>query len=219
MQLSLFDAGAPAFDPDLKGLRRFTLDRGAWVDYLPNWLVGHESVYRDLALEADWVHHRRVMYERTVQVPRLTAAVPAHHSVAALLGEISWSLSLRYGFPLAGISLAWYRDGNDSVAYHGDRIGRHTRDTVIAIVSVGVPRRFLLRPVAGGTSKSFRLGWGDLLVMGGSCQRTWQHGIPKVAHADPRISIQFRPRESAAPETVEEIHQHARVEAQRVQAR
>lgn len=195
MQLSLFDAGTPTFDPELEGLTRFTLDRGAWVDYLPNWLAGHESVYRHLAREADWAHQRRVMYERTVDVPRLTAKVPTYHPVAALFDEIAWTLSLHYGVALTGVSLAWYRDGNDSVAFHGDRIGRRARDTVIAIVSVGAPRRFLLRPTAGGQSRAFNPGWGDLLVMGGTCQRTWQHGIPKVAHAEPRISIQFRPRE------------------------
>ena len=79
------------------------------------------------------------------------------------------------------------------MAWHGDRMGRLVDDTVVAILSVGAPRRFLLRPAAGGASRAFDLGWGDLLVMGGSCQRTWQHAVPKTALAGPRISIQFRP--------------------------
>ena len=90
--------------------------------------------------------------------------------------------------------LAWYRDGRDSVAMHGDRIGRRIADTVVAILSLGAPRRFLLKPAAGGRSLRFDLGRGDLLVMGGACQRTWRHGIPKVKSAGPRISIQFRER-------------------------
>jgi alkylated DNA repair dioxygenase AlkB len=58
---------------------------------------------------------------------------------------------------------------------------------------VGEPRRFLLKPKAGGPSLSFDLGWGDLFVMGGTCQQTWLHAVPKRTHADPRISIMLRP--------------------------
>ena len=192
MQASLFDTGDPAFDPGLSGLERLDLGGGAWVDYLPHWLGGHEAVYQDLVSSADWKHERRLMYQRTVDVPRLTAAAPARGSGARLLQDLSATLSGNYGVTFKGISLAWYRDGKDSVAPHGDRIGRHGDDTVVAIVSVGAPRRFVLRPAAGGRSLVFSPGWGDLLVMGGSCQRTWLHGVPKLARADPRISIQFR---------------------------
>ncbi len=113
-------------------------------------------------------------------------------------GILSWlemaeALSTRYGQPLREISLAAYRDGRDSVAFHGDRIGRQSGHTVVAIVSLGAPRRFLLRPAGGGTSRAFDLGWGDLLVMGGTCQRTWEHAVPKMASAKPRMSVQFRP--------------------------
>ena len=65
-------------------------------------------------------------------------------------------------------------------------------DPFVAIVSVGEPRRFLLRPGTSGKSRALLLGGGDLLVTGGSCQRTWQHTVPKVAKAGPRISITFR---------------------------
>ncbi len=92
--------------------------------------------------------------------------------------------------------LCYYRDGNDSVAWHGDTIGRsRTEDTMVAIVSFGSPRKLLLRPRRGGASLSFALGHGDLIVMGGSCQRTWEHAIPKSARpVGPRVSVQFRPR-------------------------
>lgn len=192
MQVSLFDFGTPGFDSTLSGLRRTLLGAGAWVDYLHHWLVGHEKVYRDLAANADWKQGRRLMYDRTVNVPRLTAPAPARGPSAALLRDLSAALEERYGVGFENITLAWYRDGQDSVAPHGDRIGRLCDDTVIAIVSVGAPRRFLLHPVAGGRSLTFSPGWGDLLVMGGSCQRTWLHSVPKLARADPRISIQFR---------------------------
>ena len=74
-----------------------------------------------------------------------------------------------------------YRDGRDSVAWHGDRIGRgRSSDTMVAIVSFGSPRPLMLRPSGGGESLRFPLGHGDLVVMGGSCQRTWEHCIPKT---------------------------------------
>ena len=73
-----------------------------------------------------------------------------------------------------------YRDGRDSVAWHGDRVGPRGHETVVAILSLGSPRRFLLRPRGGGPSLRLTPAAGDLLVLGGTCQRTWQHCVPKV---------------------------------------
>jgi alkylated DNA repair dioxygenase AlkB len=210
MQTSLFDFGIPAFDPVLGGVQRMDLGDGAWVDYLPHWLGGHEVVYRDLADAADWKQGRRLMYDRTVAVPRLTAAAPEAGPGAGLLLDMCAALEHHYGVGFAGVTLAWYRDGRDSVAPHGDRIGRLCDDTVIAIVSVGAPRRFLLHPAGGGRSVSFSPGWGDLLVMGGNCQRTWLHSVPKVARADPRISIQFRATDTGAREHGERRYENHR---------
>jgi alkylated DNA repair dioxygenase AlkB len=198
MQASLFDFGIPAFDPRLGGVQHRDLGGGAWVDYLPHWLGGHEVVYRDLADAADWKQGRRLMYDRTVAVPRLTAPAPESGPGARVLLGMREALEDHYGVGFEGITLAWYRDGRDSVAPHGDRIGRLCDDTVVAIVSVGAPRRFLLHPAGGGRSLSFSPGWGDLLVMGGSCQRTWLHSVPKVTRADPRISIQLRGMDTGA---------------------
>lgn len=200
MQASLFDAGDPAFDPQLSGLQRIELGEGAWVDHLANWLTGHEAVYRQLAASADWKQGRRLMYYRTVNVPRLTAAAPTGGRSAPLLEALSEALARHYAMRFEAATLAWYRDGRDGVAPHGDRIGRRGQDCIVAIVSVGAPRRFLLHPVGGGRSMAFSPGWGDLLVMGGSCQRTWLHSVPKRSRADPRISIQFRARETARAE-------------------
>ena len=99
------------------------------------------------------------------------------------------------GEPFTTAGMCCYRDGADSVAWHGDRIGRSdTQDTMVAIVSLGDSRPLLLRPRGGGRSLRFPAGHGDLLVMGGSCQRTWEHCVPKTSSATgPRISIQFRP--------------------------
>ena len=96
------------------------------------------------------------------------------------------------GEPFTTAGFCLYRDGADSVAWHGDTIGVKHADTVVAIVSVGSARPLLLRPRGGGSRLSFPLGHGDLLVMGGTCQRTWEHAVPKVRAAGPRMSIQFR---------------------------
>ena len=105
------------------------------------------------------------------------------------------ALTDRYRVPFDSLGANLYRDGRDSVAWHGDTIGRgRHEDTLVAIVSLGHPRALLLRPRGGGASHRFVLGHGDLLVMGGSCQRTWEHAVPKTTRAvGPRVSIQFRP--------------------------
>ena len=192
-QANLFGAGEPRLDPRLAGLRRLTLTAGAWVDHLPGWLEGHGVVFEHLRRTTRWEHHRRRMYERIVDVPRLVADLPDDGPGHPVLDQAAEVLSRHYGLGLPRISLAYYRDGRDSVAWHGDRLGHLVDDTVVAILSLGEPRRFLLRPVAGGASRAFELGWGDLLVMGGSCQRTWQHAVPKAVQAGPRMSVQFRP--------------------------
>jgi len=158
-------------------------------------------VFAALAETVPWRAEKRHMYDRVVDVPRLLCFygedVPLPHP---LLGAAMAALNTHYGaelgepFRTAGLCL--YRDGRDSVAWHGDRTGRGSReDTMVAILSLGAPRAFLLRPRGGGDRLRYEIGHGDLLVMGGSCQRTWEHAVPKTAQAvGPRISVQFRPR-------------------------
>jgi len=212
MQCALFGAGPPRFDPALPRLRRWELAGGAWIEHHPDWLAGHTQLFEQLASQVPWRSQRRQMYDREVDVPRLVARAPEAGPIASLLRQLSATLSQRYQWGLDSITLAHYRDGRDSVAFHGDKLGRLVDDSVVATLSVGAPRRFLLRPSAvaqkslqqrslqqsagegsAGASLAFDLGWGDLFVMGGTCQRTWQHAVPKRAHADPRISIMFRP--------------------------
>lgn len=191
MQASLFDLGAPTFDPTFRGVRRMDLGSGAWLEYAPRFLVGHAEVFRALRDGTRWQARRRPMYDRVVDVPRLLARFPQDGELPPVLDQVTHVLSRRYGRPLDRLAAAYYRDGDDSVAPHGDRL-RHRRDAVVAVLSLGEPRRFLLRPTAGGEGHDFSLGWGDLLVMGGTCQDTYTHGVPKCAFAGPRISVQFR---------------------------
>ena len=222
VQESLLDVGdEPVLGPLGGSVRRTTLARGAWVDLRPGWLTGSGAVFGRLLQEVPWRAEKRHMYDKVVAVPRLLCFygedAPLPDPVLTAARE---ALNAHYGpelgepFRTAGLCL--YRDGRDSVAWHGDTIGRgKTEDTMVAIVSLGTPRPLLLRPVkgagpggtgggsrpcmedAGGGSRPlrFEVGHGDLLVMGGSCQRTWEHAVPKTSQpVGPRISVQFRPR-------------------------
>ncbi len=192
MQCTLFGSNRPEFDASFVGARRRVLSESAWLEHAPQWLLGHQALFDELRATAAWQHQRRHMYDREVDVPRLVAPLPQEGFAQALLREAASVLSRRYRVSLTSISLAYYRNGNDSVAPHGDKLGPLRRDTVVAIVSLGAPRRFSLRAIKGPLRLSFELGWGDLLVMGGSCQETFLHGVPKLRHAEPRMSIQFR---------------------------
>jgi alkylated DNA repair dioxygenase AlkB len=201
LQCSLLDlTDSPGLSP-LSGLRRAELAHGAWVDILPGWLTGADELFARLLDTVPWRAERRTMYDRVVDVPRLLCFYAEGSQLPdPLLAQAREALNEHYatelGEQFVSAGLCLYRDGRDSVAWHGDTIGRgSTQDTMVAILSLGTPRPLLLRPLHGGQSSSrYDVGHGDLLVMGGSCQRTWQHAIPKTAKpAGPRISVQFRP--------------------------
>jgi len=213
-QLSLFEGSAEAYDPSGNGqdhgvtvgrldgvVQRVVLGDGAWLDIRPEWLGGAAELFDQLRLTVPWRAERRVMYERSVAVPRLLAFYDEAQPLPdAALEQARTALNHHYAeelgeqFRTAGLCL--YRDGRDSVAWHGDRIGRGaTEDTMVAIVSLGAPRALQLRPRGGGAVRRLTVGHGDLVVMGGSCQRTWEHAVPKSARPiGARISVQFRPR-------------------------
>jgi alkylated DNA repair dioxygenase AlkB len=210
--LELLDGDDAPAQPRPLSPERTCLAHGAWVDIQPGWLAGVPGLYERLAASVPWRSERRRMYDRSVDVPRLQCFYPEDAGLPdpaldAARDALSRHYAAELGEPFRTAGLCLYRDGQDSVAFHGDTIGRgSTQDTIVAIVSLGTARPFLLRPRAGlgtaprgqaGTSGTLRytLGHGDLLVMGGSCQRTWEHSIPKDAGcAGPRISVQFRPR-------------------------
>ncbi|WP_372478398.1 alpha-ketoglutarate-dependent dioxygenase AlkB [Pseudonocardia abyssalis] len=192
-QPSLLDGPATEVDAGFHGLRRLELGEGAWVDHAPAWCHGADPLFADLLAATPWGPQREVrMYDRVLPEPRLTHrwgaadAPDPLRAMASRLGE-------RYGVAFTQIGVNLYRDGADSVAWHGDRVARELPSSTVALVSLGAVRPFRLRPHGGGgTSVGYLPGPGDLLVMGGSCQRTWQHSVPKCAVAGPRISIQFR---------------------------
>jgi alkylated DNA repair dioxygenase AlkB len=192
-QPSLLDGRTPSVEPGaLARAERRALEPDAWVDYLPAWVSGHDRLMQRLFESTRWHEQKRRMYDRVVAVPRLIASLPADGPGHPLIEEIRLLLSRRYGTTFTDVALGYYRSGEDSVAWHGDYVARNAPTALVASVSLGEPRRFLLRPKGGGRSIAYALGWGDLLVMGGTCQRTWEHAIPKVARAGVRMAVVFR---------------------------
>ncbi|HYZ81399.1 MAG TPA: alpha-ketoglutarate-dependent dioxygenase AlkB [Solirubrobacteraceae bacterium] len=200
-QPSLFGSSGTLGIAQLGGdVERRPLSDGAWVDLRPGFVTAADELFDALATGVPWREERMRMYDRTVQVPRLLARYPHGEALPhPVLEDARAALNAHYaeelGEPFVSAGLCLYRDGSDSVAWHGDRIARESpRDTMVAIISLGATRPFALRPKSGGRGLRLPIGHGDLLVMGGTCQRTWQHAIPKTAHAlGARISIQFRP--------------------------
>lgn len=193
-QLDLFGAPRVGFDAAFARLRRDELADGAWVDHVPGWVSGHDLLFEELERSLAWRTENRRMYDRVVATPRLLATIAAPEVAGGVIENMREALSARYGEIFVRTTAALYRDGNDSVAWHGDTTARDMNTAIVATVSLGQPRKFLLRPTEGGASIGYQLGRGDLVVMGGTCQRTWRHAIPKVAHAQgPRIAVMFRP--------------------------
>ena len=167
---------------------------GSWLEVRRGWLQGDDQLFDHLESTTQWHAGRRQMYDRMVDVPRLTAAVPRDGPGHPVLAEAVAVLSERYGRPVDRVSLALYRNGSDSVAFHGDRLGKQRCDAVVAILSLRGPRRLRIRPRGGnaGVSGWWDIGFGDLLVMGGRCQEDFEHGVAKVASASARMSVMFR---------------------------
>jgi alkylated DNA repair dioxygenase AlkB len=184
-----------SLDATFSRLQRFWLDAASWVDVVPGWVSGSAALFQQLVETRAWSQRTRWMYERQVLEPRLTASWSAARGdplSPPVLEEMRATLSARYGVELDSLGFNLYRTGEDSVAWHRDKIDRRIEEPVVGLVSLGARRRILLRPRGGGSSHGFPLGHGDLLVTGGRTQRDWEHSVPKVAHAAPRLSLAFR---------------------------
>jgi alkylated DNA repair dioxygenase AlkB len=191
-QATLLGGGDPTVAP-APAFERRTLDDRSWLDVSREWLIGADTLLGALLEQVEWRQGRRKMWERVLDDPRLSRWFhddePLPHPA---LGRIGVALEARYGVPLAGPALNYYRDGTDSVAPHADRELRVLDDTLICIVTLGARRPFLVKPKSGGRSHDVSPGSGDLLVMGGATQLGFTHGVPKVAHAGPRVSMSWR---------------------------
>ena len=177
--------------------RRLWLDEGSWVDVAREWLEGADALYRALAASAPWRQGRMWRYETWVSEPRLTASVGRGSALLhPVLADARSVLRQRYRVELDAGTLSWYRDGRDGLAAHRDRELRYLDDTVVAVLTLGGPRPFVITPRGGGDARQLDLApaRGDLLVMGGRCQANWLHAVPvQAALGVPgRISVQWR---------------------------
>ncbi len=176
------------------------LDPWSWVWFAPQWLEGSDQLMQRLAEDVPWQAELRVMYDRVLEVPRLQAMLDSssfdpEHPFSAVRRGVEHAVGPL--MPQAGFNL--YRSGDDSVAWHSDRVAHAHPASTVALVSLGASRRFSMRPVGGGAARHWHLNSGDLLVMGGACQRHWQHCVPKMRHAGQRISIGLRATDSVRP--------------------
>ena len=194
-QANLFGFDTPEPDVSFTQCVRTELGGDAWLDHAPAWLAGSDTLFAELVEIAPWRQRTRHMYENIVDEPRLTAwwgAKEGDLSLPRVVVEIRELLSERYGVRFDSVGCNLYRDGADSVAWHGDSVRKVMAEPIVAILSLGEPRKLRLRPRRGGTSRTYKLGSGDLFVMGGTCQHTWEHCVPKARSAGPRMSVTLR---------------------------
>lgn len=198
-QESLF--GDPSLDPEsprerlsFAALRRDRLDERSWVDVVPQWVPDHAALFDWLLEHAPWRQRTRTMWDAEVLEPRLVAVWETGAELPPQVAELVAPLDERYGVRFDSCLVNLYRDGSDAVAWHGDTVRKRLRDPLVATVSLGARRSFLLKPAAGGpVARRYRPGEGDLVVMGGACQHDWLHTVPREATASgARMSITLR---------------------------
>ena len=194
IQLALLGRERSSFDATFSDVVHVELTDGAWIDYAESFVHGHALLFERLLADVHWHETTQQLYDKRVITPRLVASIEDLRTPEPFLHHVAAALSARYAVTFDRITFALYRDGRDSVAWHRDRVLRQQKHGLVATVSVGEPRPFLVRRRGGGApSLRYHLGWGDLMVMGGTCQVTHEHTVPKVRHVNgPRIAIMFR---------------------------
>lgn len=193
LPLTLFGAGEPGLSP-APCFVRHQLDPCCWVDTASGFITGADSLFATVEAGFDWHRGRRLMYGTWHDEPRLTARLELTDAIVPpVVVTAAEELGRHYHRSFAGLFCNYYRGGRDGVAWHADRIGRTNVDPLVAIISVGGPRTFAIRDQSRvSTSRRWVMHSGDLLVMGGATQHHWEHAIPKVAQAAPRISLTIR---------------------------
>jgi alkylated DNA repair dioxygenase AlkB len=184
-------------------IERLDLGDGAWVDSARGWMADADALFDFLLDNVPWATSRLFRYDHFVEERRLGSSWqrgnPLPHPA---LAEATRTLQHRYHVQFDSFGLIQYRDGHDGQAFHRDTDMRWLDDTVIAILSLGAQRPWLLRPRASrhddspgkGAMHDLAPGAGDLIVMGGRTQAEWEHSVPYLGPRPmtPRISIQWR---------------------------
>ena len=174
-------------------MERTELGDGSYIDVLRGLVREPDELFTSVREQVEWRQNRALREGKWIDDPRLMGSFPDRSVPAArIVRHVGLVIGARYRADFKGYGLILYRDGRDSIGFHRDRGLRFLEDTVSAGLSLGGTRPFCLRPRFGGDPLSFMLGPGDAYVMGGRCQMDWMHGVPKVDHADPKISAIWR---------------------------
>jgi hypothetical protein len=192
-QGSLFDDCEPARDRlSFDGLRRDSLDDRSWLDIVPGWVPDHAALFDWLLAEAPWQQRTRTMWDNKVLEPRLVAGIP--QPFPDRIAELVAPLDARYRVRFDSCLINLYRDGSDAVAWHADTVRKVLTNPMVATVSLGARRSFLVRPATGGAVvRRYNPGEGDLIVMGGAMQHDWHHTVPREKSASgARMSVTLR---------------------------
>lgn len=181
-----------AADATFANAHRVPLDQHSWVEHVPGWCTRPGELFGELLRTARWEQRHRRLYGRWVLEPRLTAEHRVLAAAPPALRAMAEALTARYGVTYDRLWMNLYRHQRDSTGWHGDGASTRRRESVVPVLSLGAPRSFLVRPAGGGASTTFHPLAGDLIVMGGRCQRDWRHCVPKqTAPSGPRISVNF----------------------------
>lgn len=193
-QGALFEEAPVGGRLSFDGLRRDPLDARSWIELVPAWLPTHAELFDWLLAHAPWQQRTREMWDKKMLEPRLVAAWPTGSHLPEQLSELSEVLSQRYGVAFDSCLVNLYRDGSDAVAWHADTVRKALTNPLVATVSLGASRSFLLRAAAGGpVARRYAAGGGDLIVMGGACQHEWVHTVPRERTASgARMSVTLR---------------------------
>ena len=180
-----------------------------FLEYFPKLIdpFTGQQLLEKLITETPWQQQVRIMYTKEVLTPRLTAwyGDPEAYDYQSLKSTRphTWTPELliikNLVEPLAGVTfnsvlLNYYRDGNDSVAWHSDKEEILGKEPVIASVSFGQVRSFDIRnKLDHAEQHSVRLEHGSFLLMKAGLQERWEHRIAKSATLiGPRINLTFR---------------------------
>jgi alkylated DNA repair dioxygenase AlkB len=161
-----------------------------------------DGLFAELKIQTPW----RQEQSRLGFFPRLTAwyadsgltysySGVTHHGLpwTPTLTAIRRAVEAAAGAPFNSLLLNRYRDGNDSIGYHADDEPELGVNPVIASLSLGAVRRFVLKHGKSGEKLAFELAHGSLLIMAGACQHHWRHAVPKTKTVvGERINLTFR---------------------------
>ncbi len=187
--------------------KRDEMPGDAWVDYARGWIERDDAtlLLDRLIEELDWQQRPIRVFGKDVMQPRLitwAGETPYRYSgqtlepipLDGILAELNAAVSEACGVPFNHVLGNRYRDGRDHMGWHADDERELGRQPIIAALSLGVRRKFVLHRKRNKRQKRhYELAHGSLLVMGGACQHTWRHTVPKMTNlVGERINLTFR---------------------------